>query len=149
VVIAVADIRVAQEAMRKFLDSRGALAKKDYYPDEPEDELVRAYEEHHLLGPDPDAPRICLKQTFKGKWNRSVVDILTAAFISEVKRGTYTPVQASWPQMKRDEVWKRCRNKLYRAQYICRNRREPPTSDKKSRMYQRRQEVCLIVCSSL
>jgi hypothetical protein len=136
---------VAQEAMRKFLESRGVLAGKDYYPDGAAEQLVKAYEEHSLLGPDPNAPRICLNQTFKGKWNREVVDILTAAFISAVKQGVYKPVLHSWPQMKEDEVRKRCQNKLYRTQYICRKHRKNPISDKMNRMYQRRQEVCLLV----
>jgi hypothetical protein len=137
----------AQEAMRKFLESRGVLAGKDYFPDGAVEEHVRAYETHHLLGPDPKAPRICLNQTFKGKWNKAVVDILTTAFISAVKQGEYEPVQYAWSQMKEDEVRKRCQAKLYRTQYICRTRRKSPMLDKMNRMYQRRQEVCLLVGS--
>jgi hypothetical protein len=87
-----------------------------------------------------------LRQTFKEKWNKEVVEILTAAFISAVKQGTYKPIQHTWPQMKEDEVRKRCQGKLYRTQYICRTRGQcpRPESDKVNRMYQRRQEVCLV-----
>lgn len=138
---------VVQDAMRKFLESRGVLAGKDYFPDGAGEEHVRAYEKHHLLGPDLNAPRICLNQTFKGKWNKAVVDILTTAFISAVKQGSYESVQYAWPQMKEDEVRKRCQAKLYRTQYICRTRRKSPMSDKMNRMHQRRQEVCLLVGS--
>jgi hypothetical protein len=139
---------VAQEAMRKFLEDKGVLAGKDYYPDGAEDQQVRAYEKHDLLGPDQNAPRICLSQTFKGKWNKQVVDILTAAFISAVQQGEYKPVQCSWSQMKEDEVRKKCQSKLYRTQYICRKRIKSPKSDKVNRMHQRRQEVCLLAGSS-
>ena len=143
VVIIAAD--VVQEAMRKFLESRGVLAGKDYYPDGPADQQVRAFEGHSLLGPDPNSPRICLNQTFKGKWNKEVVDILTASFISAVKQGIYQPVQYSWPQMKEGEVRKRCQRKLYRTQLICRKQRKTPMSDKVNRMNQRRQEVSLLI----
>ena len=78
--------------MRKFLESKGVLAKKDYFPDEPEARLVDAFEDHGIMGPDPNSPRVCLTQTFKGKWNKEVVEILTAAFISAVKHGKYKPV---------------------------------------------------------
>lgn len=139
---------VAQEAMRKFLESKGVLAVKDYYPDDPEDQHVRAYEKHGFFGPDLDAPRICQSQTFKGKWNKQVVDMLTAAFISAVQQGDYNPVQHSWQQMKEDEVRKKCQSKLYRTQYVCRERRKSPMLDKVNRMRQRRQEVCLLACSS-
>ena len=138
---------VAQEAMRKFLESKGVLAVKDYYPDGPEDQLVRAYEKHGYFGPDLDAPRICLSQTFRGKWNKQVVDILTAAFISAVQQGEYEPIRHSWSQLKEDEVRKKCQSKLYRTQYVCRKRMKSPMSDKVNRMHQRRQEVRLLAGS--
>jgi hypothetical protein len=78
--------------MRKFLKSKGVLAKKDYFPDKPEARLVDAFEDHGIMGPDPNSPCVCLMQTFKGKWNKEVVEILTAAFISAVKHGKYKPV---------------------------------------------------------
>lgn len=134
---------IAQEAMRKFLDSKGVLTKNGYYPEDAEDQHVRAYEDHDLLGPDLNAPRICQSQSFKGKWNKRVVDILTEAFISAVQQGEYKSVHPSWPQMKEDKVRKRCQSKLYRTQYLCRTRKKSPMSDKVNRMYQRRQEVGL------
>ncbi|KAH9033067.1 hypothetical protein EDB85DRAFT_1890353 [Lactarius pseudohatsudake] len=112
--------KLVDEAMRKFLESMGALAKKDYFPDPPDEGIVKAYEEHGLLGPDPSAPHVCLKQTFKGKWNKEVVDILTTKFISAVKLGTYKSVQHTWPQMTEDNS---------------------PESDKINWMHQRRQET--------
>jgi hypothetical protein len=133
--------------MRKFLESKGVLAKKDYFPDDPEARLVDAFEDHGIMGPDPNSPRVCLTQTFKGKWNKEVVEILTAAFILAVKQGQYKPVQHIWPQMGEDEVRKRCQHKLYRTQCICR-RRGKPVSDKLNRMYRRRQEVCLLIGTS-
>lgn len=131
--------------MRKFLESKGTLAVKNYFPEDPEDRLVRAYEELGLIGPDPSAPRISLKQTFKEKWNKEVVEILTASFISVVKKGAYKPVQYTWPQMEEGKIRKKCQSKLYRTQRICRDRREGPESDKINRMYQRRQEVCALL----
>lgn len=133
--------------MRKFLESKGVLAKKDYFPDEPEARLVDAFEDHGIMGPDPNSPRVCLTQTFKGKWNKEVVEILTAVFISVVKHRKYKPVQHIWPQIGEDEVRKRCQHKLYRTQYICR-RRGKPESDKLNRIRQRRQEVCLPIGTS-
>jgi hypothetical protein len=131
--------------MRKFLESKGVLATKDCLPDGPDEVRVRAYEEHGVLGPDPSAPRVSLKQTFKGKWNKEVVEILTRRFILEVKQGTYQPVQHTWTQMKEDKVRKRCQSKLYRTQRICLKPKKGPESDKINRMYQRRQEVSLLV----
>lgn len=58
---------VVQEAMHKFLESRGVLVGKDYYPNGPADQQVRAFKGHSLLGPDLNSPCICLNQTFKGK----------------------------------------------------------------------------------
>lgn len=139
------DADVTQEAMRKFLESRGVLASKDYLPDEPEGRLVDEFEEYGIVGPSSIAPRVCLTQTFKGKWNKEVVEMLTVEFISTVKRGTYNPVQHTWLQMTEDKVRQRCQRKLYRTQYICRTHGKRPraNSDKMNRMYQRRQEVCL------
>ncbi|KAH9011499.1 hypothetical protein EDB85DRAFT_2159896 [Lactarius pseudohatsudake] len=111
--------RVPRPNEAKLVD-HGDPRKKDYFPDPPDEGIVKAYEEHGLLGPDPSAPRVCLKQTFKGKWNKEVVDILTTKFISAVKLGTYKPVQHTWPQMTEDNS---------------------PKSDKINRMYQRRQET--------
>lgn len=132
--------------MRKFLQTKGVLATKGYFPDEPEQRLVDAFEEHGVAGPGPNSPRVCLTQTFKGKWNKEVVELLTAGFITAVQNGAYLPVQMTWPQMTQGNVRKRCQDKLYRAQYLCRTRRERPQadSDKVNRMYQRRQEVCLL-----
>lgn len=131
--------------MRKFLTSKGVLTTNDHTPDGPDEARVKAYEEHGVLGPDPSAPRVCLEQTFKGKWNKEVVDILTTNFILEVKQGTYQSVQHTWPQMKEDKVKKRCQSKLYRMQRICLKSKKGPESDKIGRMYQRRQEVNLLV----
>ncbi len=133
--------------MRKFLESKGVLATKDYIPDAPEQRLVLAFEDHGIMGPDPNAPRICLTQTFKGMWNKQVVEILTVAFISAVKQGAYGHIRHTWPQMTEGEVRKRCQRKLYRTQYICRtcNQRPQGMSDKVNRMHQRRQEVYLVI----
>ncbi|KAI9439155.1 WD40-repeat-containing domain protein [Lactarius indigo] len=133
--------KLIDEAMRKFLESGGVLATKDYIPDDPDEGRVKAYEEHGLLGPDPSAPRICLKQTFRGKWNKEVVEMLATNFILAVKKGTYKPVQHTWLQMNEDKVRKRCQSKLYRTQRICLNPKNGPESDKINRMYQRRQET--------
>ncbi|KAH9021082.1 hypothetical protein EDB84DRAFT_1565444 [Lactarius hengduanensis] len=130
-----------RRAMRKFLESEGVLATKDYFPDDADEGRVKAYEEHGLLGPDPSAPRICLKQTFKGKWNKEVVEILATNFIFAVKKGTYKAIQHTWPQMNEDKVRKRCQSKLYRTQHLCLNPKNGPKSDKINRMYQRRQET--------
>jgi hypothetical protein len=127
--------------MRKFLERNGVLATKDHVPDGPNEARVKAYEEHGVSGPDRSAPRVCLDQTFKGKWNKEVVEILTTKFILEVKQGTYQPVQHTWPQMKEDKVRKRCQSKLYRMQRLCLKPRKGLESDKINRMYQRRQEV--------
>ena len=129
--------------MRKFLESRGVLATKNYIPSAPEERIVRAFEDHGIMGPDPNAPRVCLTQTFKKPWNKQVVEMLTVAFISVVKQGGYEYVQHTWPQMKEVEVRKRCQRKLYRTQYTCRTHDQRPqaTSDKVNRMHQRRQEV--------
>ncbi|KAH9174090.1 hypothetical protein EDB89DRAFT_2068051 [Lactarius sanguifluus] len=112
--------KLVDEAMRKFLKSMGVLTKKGYFPNLPDEGIVKAYEEHSLLGPIPSAPCICLKQTFKGKWNKEVVDILTIKFISAVKQGMYKSVQHTWPQMTEDKS---------------------PESDKINQMYQRQQET--------
>ncbi|KAH9009501.1 hypothetical protein EDB85DRAFT_1903008 [Lactarius pseudohatsudake] len=133
--------KLIDEAMRKFLESEGVLATKDYFPDDADEGRVKAYEEHGLLGPDPSAPRICLKQTFKGKWNKEVVEILATNFIFAVKKGTYKAIQHTWPQMNEDKVRKRCQSKLYRTQHLCLNPKNGPKSDKINRMYQRRQET--------
>jgi hypothetical protein len=127
--------------MRKFLESMGVLATKDYFPEDPDEGRVKAYEEHGLVGPNPSAPRICLNQTFKGKWNKEVVEILTTRFILAVKQGTYKPIQQTWLQIEEDNVRKKCQSKLYRTQRICMKPRKGPESDKINRMYQRRQEV--------
>ncbi|KAH9068131.1 hypothetical protein EDB83DRAFT_2314661 [Lactarius deliciosus] len=95
--------------MCKFLESMGVLAKKNYFPDLPDKGIVKAYKEHGLLGPDPSTPCICLKQMFKGKWNKEVVDLLTTKFILAVKLGTYKPVQHTWPQMTEDKTYYRRR----------------------------------------
>ena len=131
--------------MRKFLESKGTLASKEYLSDEPEKQLVDAFKQCGIIGLSPSAPCVCLTQTFKGKWNKEVMEILTAEFILAVKRGTYRPVQHTWLQMTEDKVRKRCQSKLYRTQYICRTHGKCPRadSDKVNRMYQRQQEVCL------
>jgi hypothetical protein len=133
--------------MWKFLESKGALAKKDYFPDEPKARLVDAFEDHGIMGLDPNSPHVCLTQTFKGKWNKEVVEILTAVFISAVKHGKYKPVQHIWPQIGEDEVRKRCQHKLYCMQYICWRCRKPE-SNKLNRIRQRWQEVCLSISTS-
>jgi len=79
--------------MQKSLESKGVLVKKDYFPDEPKARLVDVFKDHGILGPDPNSPHVCLMQTFKGKWNKEVVEILTMAFILAVKQGQYKPVQ--------------------------------------------------------
>ncbi len=141
VLVVIVTIDAIQEAMHKFLESEGVLATKDYFPDEPDEERVKAYEEHGLLGLDPSAPHICSKQTFRGKWNKEVVEILATKFIVAVKKGTYQPIQHTWPQMNEDKVRKRCQSKLYRTQRICLNPKTGPESDKVNWMYQRWQEV--------
>lgn len=140
VVILAAD--AAKEAMRKFLKEKGVLAVNAYFPEPPGEQLVTAYEEHGLMGPNPDAPRVCLTQNLGGKWNTAVLEILTTAFISAVKQGKYRPVEHTWPQMQQEVVRKRCKTKLYSTQHKCITRRGP-ASDKLNRMYSRRQEVCL------
>lgn len=132
-----------QEAMRDFLDLKGVRASNNYYPDPPDKELVKAFEEHGLIGPSPDAPRVCLTQDFGGKWNKAVLEILTTAFISAVKQGKYKSVVPTWPQMQMEEVRKRCKIKLYSTQYKCIKRPKGPAFDKLNRMYSRRQDVCL------
>ena len=133
--------------MRKFLERKGVLATKNYIPRAPDEQLVRVFEDHGIVGPDPNTPRVCLTQTFKKPWNKQVVEMLTVAFISAVKQGEYGFVQHTWPQMTEDEVRKRCQRKLYRTQYICRTHDQRPraTADKVNRMHQRRQEVYLII----
>jgi hypothetical protein len=138
-------IDVIQEAMRKFLEKLGVLPTPNYTPNDPDNGQVKAYEEFGLMGLDSCAPRVCLKQTFKGKWNKEVVEILTSKFISAVKQGTYNPVLHTWPEMAEDNVRKRCQTKLYRMQRACLKVDKGPESDKINRMNQRRQEVCLLV----
>lgn len=138
-------IDVIQEAMRKFLESEGVLPTSNYIPNDADEGRVRAYEEYGLSGPDFCAPRVYLKGTFKGKWNKEVVEILTTKFISAVKQGTYSPVLHTWSEMAEDNIRKRCQAKLYRMQHACVKPDKGPTSDKINRMNQRRQEVCLIV----
>ena len=130
--------------MHKFLDSKGVLVNQDHFPGVPEDRLVDAFKNHGIRGLDPNAPHICLTRTFRGKWNKEVVEILTVGFISEVKEGTYQSVRHTWPQMTEDEVRKQCQNKLYRTQYICRTCRmcSHSESDKINRMNQRWQDMC-------
>src|SRR6266404_7362209 len=123
--------------MHKFLESKGVLATKDYFPEVPDEGQVKAYKEHGVAGPDPSAPHICLEQTFKGKWNKEVVEILTTKFIWEVEQGIHRPVQHTQVQMKEDNVRKRCQNKLYRTQRTCLKPQKGPESDKINRMYQR------------
>jgi hypothetical protein len=132
--------------MRKFLESEGVLPTKDYTPDEPGQVQLKTYEEVGLMGPDYSAPRVCLTQTFKEKWNKEVVEILTTKFISAVKQGTYKPVQHTWSEMDEDSVRKRCQTKLYRMQHT---RLKGAKADKINRKYQRRQEVCLLVGTAM
>ncbi|KAI9439048.1 hypothetical protein H4582DRAFT_2056894 [Lactarius indigo] len=132
--------KLVDEAMHKFLESMGVLTTKDYSPGHPNQGIVKAYEEHGLLGLDPSIPHICLKQAFKGKWNKEVVDIPMRKFISAVKQGMYKPVQHTWPQMAEDKVRKKCQSKLYRSQRACLNPQKSPESDKINQMYQRWQE---------
>ena len=136
--------------MRHFLKSKGVLARKGYLPDEPDKRLVKAFEENGEVGPDPKAPRVCLMQTFKGKWNKEVVEVLTAEFISAVNKGRYKHVQHSCPLMTEDEVRKRCRVKLYRTQRMCLLQRKPHRADedKMNRIMQRRQNVCLFMIAT-
>ena len=131
--------------MRKFLESKGALVTKVYFPENPDEGRVKAYEEHGLVGPDLRAPCVCWNQTFKGRWNKEVVEMLTTNFILAVKQGVYKPVHQTWPQMKEEAIRKKCQSKLYRTQRICLKPRKGPESDKINRMYQRWQEVCLLV----
>ena len=81
-----------QEAMRDFLDLKGVRATKDYYPNPPDEELVKAFEEHGLIGPNPNTPCVCLTQDFGGKWNKAVLEMLTIAFISAVDQGKYKSI---------------------------------------------------------
>jgi len=129
--------------MRKFLESKGALVKQDYIPNAPKVQLVNAFENHGIGGPDPNTPCISPMQTFRGKWNKEVVEILMVGFILEVKKGMYKSVQDTWPQMAEDQVRKRCQKKLYCTGYSCRTCRMRPRSesDKVNRMNQRRQNM--------
>ena len=129
--------------MRKFLESKGVLVKGSYFPAAPEDRLVDAFEDHGIGGPDPNAPRVCVTRSFRGKWNKEVAEILTVGFIAEVQMGTYERVKHTWSQMTEDNVRKRCLKRLYRVQYMCRKRgtRSRSESDKMNRMHQRRQDV--------
>ncbi len=110
---------VMQEAMRGFLDQKGVRAMNGYYPEPPQEDIVEAYEEHGLMGPNPDAPRVCLMENLGGKWNKAVLEMLTTAFISAVKQGNYKPVEHTWPQMQEEVVRKRCQIKLYSTQRMC------------------------------
>jgi len=134
--------------MWKFLNSKGVLVTNDYISDVPEEQVIHAFEDHGIMGPDPNAPHVCLMQTFKKQWNKQVVEILTVAFILAVKQGEYKSVQHTWPQMTEDKVRMRCWRKLYRMQYICWTHDQQPqaTSDKINRMHQRWQEVYLVIC---
>ena len=79
--------------MRNFLKGKGVLVVQDYLPSEPDRDVVKAYEEHGILGPDIATPRICLHQMFGQKWNKRLVEMLSAAFISMVNLGIYPTVQ--------------------------------------------------------
>ena len=129
--------------MRKFLKSKGVLVKGDYFPIAPEDRLVDAFKSHGIGGPDLNAPRVCVTRSFRGKWNKEVVEILMVGFILEVKVGTYEHIQHTWSQMTEDDVRKRCQKRLYRVHYMCRKRgmHSRSESDKINRMQQRRQDV--------
>jgi hypothetical protein len=141
-------IDVIQEAMCKFLEALGVLPTSNYTPDDPDNGQVKAYEEFGLMGPDSCAPCICLKQTFKGKWNKEVVEILMSKFISAVKQGIYNPVQHTWSEMAEDNVRKRCQTKLYRMQQACLKVDDKgPKWNKINRTNQRRQDVCLLVAA--
>jgi hypothetical protein len=129
--------------MRDFLDQKGVRAVGDYLPEPPEARLVTAYEDHGLMGPNPDAPRVCLTQTLGGKWSKAVLEVLTGAFISAVRQGRYKPIEHTWPPMQQDVVRKRCKTKLYATQRMCISRPRGPASDKLNRMFSRRQEVCI------
>lgn len=135
--------------MRNFLDQKGVRPSNNNFPEPPGEERVRAYE-LGLIGPDPDAPRICLTQNLGGNWNKAVIEILTAGFISAVKDGKHRPVEHTWPQMQQKAVKKRCKEKLYSIQRQC-IKPPGPASDKCNRMYSRRQDVCLLLdpCANL
>jgi hypothetical protein len=133
----------AQYAMRKFLDQHGVSASADYDPQPPEEQHVRAYEDHGLMQPNMDAPRICLTQNLGGKWNKALIEMLTTEFISAVKEGKHKPVEHTWPQMQEGSVRKRLKTKLYLTQRKCITRPKNPASDKLSRMHSRRQDVCV------
>lgn len=139
---------VTQLAMRDFLDRKGVRATNGYYPEPPDGELVEAYETHGLIGPNRDAPRVCLTQSLGGKWNKAVLEILTTAFIYDVKQGTYRPVEHTWSPMQEKMVRKRCKAKLYLTQRNCIKRPTGPEFDKLNRMHSRRQDVCLCYCFS-
>jgi hypothetical protein len=51
-----------------------------------------AYEEFGLIGPNLNAPHVCLMQNLGGKWNTAFLEILTIAFISAVKQGKIGPL---------------------------------------------------------
>src|SRR5258708_37927976 len=129
--------------MRGFLDEKGICAVKGYYPEPPQEHLVKAFEDHNLMGPDPNAPRVCLTENLGGKWNMAVLEMLTTAFISAVKQGKYKPIEHTWPQMQEEEVRKRCETKLYLTQHTCITCLKGPVSDKLNRMHLRRQDMCL------
>ena len=135
----------AQEAMRSFLYQKGVRAVDKYYPEPPGENDVREYENYNGTGPNPDAPRLCLTQTFGGKWNKAVLEMLTTGFILAVKTGKHKPIEHSWPQMQEEEVRKRLKDKLYATQRKCNNCPKSPESDRLNRMHTRRQEVCLLL----
>ncbi|KAF8256541.1 hypothetical protein EI94DRAFT_1711048, partial [Lactarius quietus] len=118
------EIKLIDGAMRKFLESESVLPTKDYTPDEPGQVQLKTYEEVGLMGLYHSAPRVCLTQTFKEKWNKKVVEILMTKFISAVKQGTYKPVQHTWSEMEEDS-------------HTC---LKGAKMDKVNRKYQRRQE---------
>ncbi|KAI0245989.1 hypothetical protein BJV78DRAFT_1158228 [Lactifluus subvellereus] len=53
--------KLIDEAMCKFLERKGVLACKNYFPDEPGEQLVKAFEDHDVIGPDPNAPHVSLR----------------------------------------------------------------------------------------
>lgn len=131
--------------MRNFLDQKGVRVVDNYYPEPPGENDVRGFENHNGTGPNPDAPRLCLTQTFGGKWNKAVLEMLTTGFILAVKTGKHKPVEHSWPQLQQEEVRKRLKTKLYDTQSKCKNRPKGPESDRLNRMRTRRQQVCLLL----
>ena len=99
-------IDAVQEAMQNFLDQKGVHVIDNYYPKPSGENDIRGFENHNGTGFNPDAFHLCLMQTFGGKWNKVVLEMLTTGFILAVKMGKHKHVKHSWLQLQQEEVQK-------------------------------------------